>query len=220
MRISFLYGLIASLPFAFSSQAQARGFELSGEALLATEYADEDLSVYTKGPTIQASVALSHETGFYGEIWTNTGLKHSSGDEVDYIIGYEHKVARDTTVEASVAYYDFRHGYSAKAGSVGISHKGAKVRVDYIVPTDKYEAKGARVVASFTKEWQNFSLTPSVTHDTGPFNGVPTITVGAVKAEYQATKNISFSLSAQMPIAKKSYDMRKAQVVASITMRF
>jgi Bacterial protein of unknown function (Gcw_chp) len=202
-----------------ASPALAEPLKLSGEASLLTGYTDEDLSVYTDGPTMQASLTLEHESGLYSEVWTNTGLTDHSGDEVDVTIGLEHELTEDLTIDAHLSYDDFREGFAQVTVGTGVSYKGASIRATYNVPTNG-EAKGYRVGGSYTHEWYKFSLTPSLAHDTGAFDDVPPITVAGLKAEYEVNNNLSFSLSGLVPIAKKDYDTRDARVAAAITFRF
>ncbi|MEI9966812.1 MAG: hypothetical protein WDN67_04235 [Candidatus Moraniibacteriota bacterium] len=120
----------------------------------------------------------------------------------------------------SVAYYDYK-GTGTAVVSAGLNYQGASLSAEYYIPKEGFEARGLWLKASYTHEWDKLSLTGSLIHAKGPYDGVPDYCVVAgLKGEYALDDHWTVSLSGQVPLAKKSSDERQARAVASLTWSF
>jgi hypothetical protein len=214
-------GTVLALPMpAFGQEVGAASdFSLGGEVAIATSNVDDDLSTYNEGLVLQPSLTVTHESGFYLEVEGNIALDHNDKfNEVDFNIGYENEVSDDLTLGLSAGYWNYTGGAQVTVAA-GLDYHGASLEGEYYIPTNG-EAEGFRLKASYTKGWERFSLAASVTHDTGAYDDVPAVTVGALKAEYNIRENLTFSVVGQIPIAKQADDERSTQITATLTWRF
>jgi hypothetical protein len=199
--------------------SQASDFNFSGTTELASKFCDYDLRCYTSGPTVRTIFNIEHSSGWYGEAWTNVGLTDGRGDEIDLTVGYGHELSDGLNLDVYTSLFIFRDGYRQLAFSGALEYHGFQFRGEYYIPIEG-DVHGVRLTASYTKEWEKFSLAPSVVYDTGPYEDTPAITVAGLNAEYRLTEKLSVTVFGQLPIIKEDYDTRNAKVMASIKFRF
>lgn len=80
---------------------------ISGGAVLVSDYRFRGTSQTDGGPAIQGSLTLTHESGFYGSLWSSSiddYVANGSDQEIDLTLGYRRSFGA-TTFDAGVLYY-------------------------------------------------------------------------------------------------------------------
>ncbi|WP_300974048.1 TorF family putative porin [Sphingomonas sp. LHG3406-1] len=101
---AFLTALAAS-PAA--AEEKAGPFTVTGGATLVSDYRFRGISQTDKRFAVQATVSVTHETGFYVTAWGSSiddYVANGADAEIDLIAGFK-KSFGDTTVDAGVLYY-------------------------------------------------------------------------------------------------------------------
>lgn len=125
----------------------AAAAEVTGYAVLTSDYVFRGVSYSDGHPTAQAGIDLSLDSGVYMGIW-GSAIDVSIGPterelEMNYYLGWEHEVSRDWTLGANVVAYTY-------PGTVG------PIDYDYV----EYSA-----VANFRdRAWLEYSYSPDLFH--------------------------------------------------------
>jgi uncharacterized protein (TIGR02001 family) len=88
------------------------GFSVSGGATIVSDYRFRGVSLSDEDPTLQGTLNLNHESGFYVGTWMS-GLDNNPiyGDiEVDLYAGYGKEIAPGTTIDINATYYLYADG--------------------------------------------------------------------------------------------------------------
>ena len=91
-----------------ATEEESGPFSISGGATVVSDYRFRGVSLSGEDPTLQGSVTVSHESGFYVGVW-GSGLASGSdfgGSEIDIYAGWGGEVA-GLTLDANVTQYTY-----------------------------------------------------------------------------------------------------------------
>lgn len=113
----------------------AAGFSLSGNVTFATEYLYRGLSQTTGDQTIQGTLDLSHDSGFYLGMW-GSNISYAGGLEMNYYGGYSGELNEGLEYDVGLLYYDYPSDSSDPEGDFlefygSVSWKGLTVGLNY-----------------------------------------------------------------------------------------
>ena len=91
--------LISQVAFADAPAATTPEFTVTGSAAIVSQYKFRGLSQSDNLPAVQASVTLSHKSGFYVAMWGSSATHNTSpinigGTEIDVYGGYTHGLGK------------------------------------------------------------------------------------------------------------------------------
>lgn len=93
---------------------------VSGTAAVVSDYRFRGLSLSAGDPTIQGSITLTHESGFYASVW-GSGLEDSpvyGHTELDLVAGWSGEIGGGLVADAGVTYYVYPNGHVGKANVI------------------------------------------------------------------------------------------------------
>jgi uncharacterized protein (TIGR02001 family) len=153
---------------AFSSMAVSETVEspigkldVSMTATLASDWLNRGSSLNGGNPTVQGSLDVVHESGFYAGIWGGSmaGDEQTGGSEFDYYVGYGGSITEDISYDLAVATYiysgttwggedaesdiEYLGSISAYGGTVGLKYRTEDVKQLYTYLGYSYALPGA-----------------------------------------------------------------------------
>jgi len=143
--------LLAALPAVAQTvpdQAPEPSLDVTGGVTLVSQYRFRGISLSDEKPTVQGTINLSHDSGFYVGTWASGldgfGELGGSNLELDLYGGYKREIVKGATLDVGLLYYaypgsrggnfEFFEPYASVSGAVGPGT--AKVGVAF-APSDK-----------------------------------------------------------------------------------
>lgn len=92
------------------ADGHSKGFEISGNVALTSDYRFRGLSQTSEGPAIQGGFDIESGMGVYVGTWaSNVGFGDGSM-EIDYYVGYAGQINDDVSFDIGYIYYDYPQG--------------------------------------------------------------------------------------------------------------
>jgi uncharacterized protein (TIGR02001 family) len=116
---AFALAVSAAPAFAEEAAEDSSAFTITGGATLVSDYRFRGVSLSAEDPTLQGSITVAHESGFYVSTW-GSGLASGTpygGSEIDLIGGWGGKLG-GLTVDVNATYY----AYPNKSGAAPVEY--------------------------------------------------------------------------------------------------
>ncbi len=104
-RAAAILALLASSPAG--ATGLPRGFSLSGEAAIVSDYRVRGISLSAGRPAAQGGLTLEHDSGLYGAVWSSSIAESEGGAdaEVDLVAGFATEVEGGIALDLALSYY-------------------------------------------------------------------------------------------------------------------
>lgn len=188
-----------------------------------SRYADaDDLYLYTPAPVAQAEVVATFGA-CNASAWGSHAIdpQDHRGWEVEVVASCGFKLAPNTTIEASAGRY-FLAGPDITVASVTLTQRLDEANSVEVTAgkflVDGPDEDATRVQVAWSYQTEKFDLRLAGTYESG-FDD-PDIVTAMASAEYYVTEHVSFNITGIIPVVKKDYDERKAQVMIGIKYWF
>ncbi len=208
---------------AFGTDAEEAMDGISFSLAANSRYADEsDLYLYTPAPVAQAEVVATFGA-CNASAWGSHAIdpKDHRGWEVEVVGGCGFKLAPNTTIEASAGRY-FLAGPDITVVGVTLTQQLDEANSVEVTAgkflVDGPDEDATRVQVAWNYQAEKFDLRLMGTYESG-FDD-PDIVTAMARAEYYVTEHVSFNITGVIPVIKKDYDERKAQVMIGIKYWF